>query len=146
MKRAMLVLIGVLTASMIVACDDKPTQQEANEQFCDDTAELIASLRVIRDLDRNSSIEEVQAARDRARNAYANMIESSAGVVDARLDDLNSAYDELQAAVDDIDESDSIGDALDSVNDELEAVAQEASKILNDVDCSGVGSESQSDE
>ena len=46
MKRATLLLAGLLAASMFafVACDDEPTQEEANQEFCDDTAELIASL------------------------------------------------------------------------------------------------------
>jgi hypothetical protein len=138
-KRVMLILMGVLTASAMffVACDDEPTQAEANEQFCDDTAEFIASLRVIRDLDANSTFEEVEEARDRARDAYARMIESSEGVVDARLDDLEAANQELQQAVNDIDEDTTLGDALDSVDEELEEVASQASQILNDVDCAG---------
>ena len=48
MKRATLLLVSLLAASMFafIACDDEPTQQEANEQFCDDMAEFVASLRV----------------------------------------------------------------------------------------------------
>jgi hypothetical protein len=149
MKRATMALLAVLTAASValVACDDEDTQQEANEQFCDDVGEFIASLRVIRDLDANSSIDEVEDARERAVNAYQNMVESSADVVDARLDDLESAYNDLQEAVRGVDSGDSIGDALEAVDDEIEAVAQEASQILNDVNCGSVGgSEGQSEE
>ena len=141
MKRwAALVMTGLLMVSMFafVACDDEPTQAEANEEFCDDVAELIASLRVIRDLDANSTFEEVEEARDRARDAYARMVESSEDVVEARLDDLDAANEELQRAVNDIDEDSTIGDALDSVDEELEEVAKQAAQILNDVDCSGI--------
>jgi hypothetical protein len=143
-----MVLFGVLAASamVLVACDDEPTQDEANEQFCDDTSEFIASLRVIRDLDSDSTFEEVEAARERARDAYATMVESSAGVVDARLDDLQASYDELLSAVDEIDSDTAIGDALESVDDEIEQVALEASQVFNDVDCGTSDSDSQSDE
>ena len=146
-KRVILILMGVLTASamVLVACDDEDTQAEANEQFCDDTAEFIASLRVIRDLDANSTFEEVEEARDRARDAYARMIESSEDVVDARLDDLEAANQELQRAVNEIDEDSTIGDALDSVDEEIEEVATEASQILNDVDCSGISEQFEDD-
>lgn len=148
-KRASFLLIGLLAASMFafVACDDEDTQQEANEQFCDDTAELIASLRVIRELDSDSTIEEIEEARDRARTAYENVLESSVDVVESDLQALQDAFDELQAAIDDIDEGTSIGDALDQVDNEVEAFTQEAAKILNDVDCGSVGgSESNTEE
>jgi hypothetical protein len=134
-------------AALVAACDDEDTQQRANERFCDDTAELVASLRVIRDLDADTAtIEEIEDARDRAQEAYDDLIESAADVVDVRLDELNEAYAELRQAVIAIDDDSTIPDALDDVDDELEAVALEASQVLNQVDCSDVGSESQSDE
>jgi hypothetical protein len=141
MKRASLLLAGLLMASMFafIACDDEPTQQEANEQFCDDVAELIASLRVIRDLDRNSTIEEVEDARDRAQNAYDNMIASAEGVVEANLDAVEQAYDDLLAAINEVNDEDTLEDALDEVDDELEELALQTSQLLNDVSCSGVG-------
>ena len=113
---------------------------EANEAFCDNTAEFIASLRVIEDLDSDSTIDEVEEARSAPRTAYANMLESAGGVVSAQLNELQEAYDALLAAVDDIDDERTIGEALESVDDELANVAAEASKILNDVDCGGAGS------
>ena len=146
-KRLILALAGLLAASMIIAaCDDEPTQQEANEQFCDDTAEFIASLRVIRDLDADSTIDDVEEARERAREAFENMVESSAGVTEARLDDLEDAYDELRRAVDDIDDESTVGDALESVDDELEEVAVATALIYNDVNCGGANGGSLSDE
>jgi len=139
----MLVAIGLVAAAIVVAaCDDEDTQQRANEQFCDDAAELIASLRVIRDLDADTAtIDEIEDARDRARDAYEDMINSAANVVDLRLDELGEAYDELQRAIRAIDDESTIPEALDAVDDELEAVALETAKVLNKVDCSGVGSE-----
>ena len=149
MKRTLLILAGMLVASMIafVACDDEDTQQAANEQFCDDTAELLASLRVIRDLDADSTIEEVDDARERARNAYENVLESLAGLAEADVDALQAAYDDLQSEIAQIDGGTSVGDALEQVDDAIEEFAKQAALILNDVDCSGLEDfESQSDE
>ncbi len=148
MKRVSLLLLGLLTASALafVACDDEPTQEAANEQFCDDAADLIASLRAIRDLDLNSTVDEIDAARESARDAYADMIASAEGVVDVRLDDLQAAYDQLAEAVENLDEGTTLEDALDEVDEEIENVALEASQVLNEVDCGGSGSGSQSDE
>ena len=147
-KRALLILAGLLTASTLafVACDDEPTQQEANEDFCDATAELVASLRNIQDLDSDSTLDEIDDARARARDAREDMIASAAGVVEAQLDDFDEAWDALQQAVDDLDEGATLSEALDDVQDEIDDVASEAAQLLNDVDCSGVGSEGNSDE
>lgn len=143
MKRATLVLFGLLTASMFafIACDDEPTQEKANEQFCDDMGEFVASLRVIEDLNRDSTIEEVEEARERARTAYANILESAVGVVEVQIDDLQDAYDDLLAAVDAIDDDATIGEALDSVDDEVANVATEAGIVFNDVDCENASSD-----
>src|SRR5262245_20050840 len=148
-KRATLILAGLLTASTIafVACDDEPTQQEANEDFCDATAEMVASLRNIQDLDSDSTLDEIEDARARARDAHENMVATASGVVDARLDDFNEAWDALEQAVDDLDEGATLSEALDDLQDEIDDVSTEAAELLNDVDCSGVGdSESNSEE
>ena len=143
MKRATLLLFGLLAASMFafIACDDEPTQEEANKEFCDDMGEFVASLRVIEDLNRDSSIEDVEAARERARTAYENILESAVGVVEVQIDDLQDAYDELLAAVDSIDDEATIEEALDSVDDEVANVATEAGIVFNDVDCENASSD-----
>jgi hypothetical protein len=145
-KRASLILVGLLTASMLafVACDDEPTQQEANEDFCDATAELVASLRNIQDLDSDSTLEEIEDARERTRDAREAMIATSEDVVDARLDDFNEAWDALGDAIDDLDEGATLSDALDDLDDEIQDVSSEAAQLLNDVDCGGSGSGSGS--
>jgi predicted nucleic acid-binding Zn-ribbon protein len=147
-KRALLILAGLLTASMVafVACDDEPTQQQANEDFCDAAAELVASLRNIQDLDSDSTLDEIDDARARARDAREDMIAAAGGVVEAKLDEFNDAWDALQQAVDDLDEGATLDEALDDLQDEIDDVSTEAAQLLNDVDCSGVGSEGNSDE
>jgi hypothetical protein len=147
-KRSLLLLAGLMAATMFafVACDDEDTQQAANEQFCDDTAELVASLRAIQDLDADSTIEEIDDARARARDAHEDLVASAEDVLDARLDDFNAAWDALGQAIDDLDEGSTLSQALDDLEDEIQDVSTEASQLLNDVDCSGVGSESNSEE
>jgi hypothetical protein len=142
-KHASLILVGLLAVSMfaLVACDDEPTQEEANKEFCDDMGEFVASLRVIEDLNSDSTIEEVEGARERTRTAYSNLLESAVGVVEVQIDDLQDAYDELLAAVDAIDDEATIAEALDSVDDEISNVATEAGIVFNDVDCENASSD-----
>ena len=121
MKHLVWILVGIMAFSSLalVACDDKPTQQEANKQFCDDMGEFVASLRALHELDSGSSVDEINAARDRTRESYDRLIESSKDVAHARLDDLQKARDNLQKAVDDVKPDSSISDALSSVDDEI---------------------------
>jgi hypothetical protein len=151
MKRSPLFLaaVGVLVcaAMALAACDDEPTQAEANEDFCDAMADYIAALRDVRDLDDDVSVEEFEETRSRAEDAYEAMIQASAGVVEVRLDELEESREDLQAAYDDVSQDASVGEALEEVDDEIANVAREASQVLNDVSCSlEPDRESQSDE
>lgn len=140
MRRSPLILtwltVAVLAMFVLAACDDEPTQAEANEAFCDAVGNYMAALRDVQDLNRNSSLEEVEEAAQVASDAYESMVEAAAGVVGVRLDDLEEAREELQNAVDDVSEDTDVGDALDEVDDEITNVVREASQVLNDVACS----------
>jgi sirohydrochlorin ferrochelatase len=151
MKRSPLIItaLGVvmLAAFVFAACEDEPTQAEANERFCDSVGDLVAAFRNLEDLDRNSTIEEVQDERDQVVESWDAMIDAAAGVASVRLDELNDAWDDLQAAIDDVSDEATLGEALDSVDDEIANVTSELSQVLNDVDCGGEsGGDSQSDE
>ncbi len=84
--------------------DDEPTQVQAQEQFCDDVGAYLAALGALRDVDRNTPIEEFEDAREDVRITYENMIASAQQLPEVRLDDLQEANDNLRAAVDDIDD------------------------------------------
>ena len=137
MKHLIWILVGMMALSSLAlaACDDKPTQEEANKQFCDDMGEFVASLRALRQLDSNSTIDEINAARDRTRESYDRLIASSKDVAHSRLDDLQKARDNLQKAVDDIKPDATISEALSSVDDEIDDVAKAAAQVFNDADC-----------
>jgi hypothetical protein len=151
MKRSSLVIIGlglaIFGALVLAACEDEPTEAEANERFCDSVGDLVAAFRNLEDLDRDSTIDEFQDERDAVAASWDAMIDSAAGVADVRLDELNDARDDLQAAIDDVSDEATLGEALDSVDDEIANVTSELSQVLNDVNC-GIesGGDSQSDE
>jgi hypothetical protein len=151
MKRYLLIAailaLAVLPTFASTGCEDEPTEAEANEQFCDSAGDLIAALRNLRDLDRNSTVEEFQDARDQVATSYDAMIQAAADVAEVRLDELAEARDDLQAAIDDVPEDAMLGEALGAVDDEVDNVTSELSQVLNDVNCGGEsGGDSQSDE
>ena len=150
-------VVGVLIAVGIGAIvvlglfafeDDEPTQEEANEQFCDDVGEFTAAVAELRDVDRDTPIEEFEETRDIVRQRYDAMIESARGLTDVRLDDLEEANNDLRAAVDDIDDDASLQEALDSIEDEADEVATQIGQLLVGVEgCgSGQGGQELSDE
>ncbi len=132
---------------LLAACDDEPTQDEANQQFCDDVGVFLASLGDLRDIDKDTPISEFEDARENVRVSYDNMIASAAQVRDVRLDDLQEANDNLRAAVDDIDDDATLQEARDSIKDDVDEVSNQLSQALNDVNCgSGQGGQERSDE
>jgi hypothetical protein len=151
MKRTpyILIAIGVAALSMFAfaACDEEPTQAEANERFCDSVGDLVGALRNVRDIDRNSSQEEFQEARDDLAESYDAMISAAAEVREVRLDELNQARDDLQQAIDEVPDDLTVGETLDAVDDEVDNVVRELSQVFNDVSCGlEPGGDSQSDE
>jgi hypothetical protein len=139
MKHRLLTILGIgtvlLAGLLLVGCEEEPTQAEANEAFCDSVGDFAGALRNMRDLDKNSTNEEFEQARDDLSESYDAMIASAAGVVEVRLDELNEARDDLQNAVDDLSGDLTLEESLDAVDDEVEAVALEVAQIYNDVDC-----------
>jgi hypothetical protein len=145
----LIIAAAILTVGVVVALveDDEPTQVEAQEQFCDDVGAYLAALGALRDVDRNTPIEEFEGAREDVRVTYDNMIASGQQVREVRLDELEEANDNLREAVDDIDDDATFQEALDSIKDEAEEVSVQLSQVLNDVDCgSGQGAQENSDE
>jgi hypothetical protein len=144
----MLFAVGVAVAAFgLAACDDEPTQAEANEAFCDAAANYVAALRDLRDLDQDSTVDELEDTRDQVASLYDEMVEAAAGVAEVQLDEVDEARNDLRDAVDSISGEATLGEALDEVDDEITNVVSELSQVLNDVDCgTEPGDDIQSDE
>ena len=96
---------------LLAACDDDPTQDEANQQFCDDVGVFAAALGDLRDIDKDTPVSEFEDARENVRIAYDNMIASAEQVRDVRLDDLQEANENLQKS--------GVGDRVRFLNQDL---------------------------
>jgi hypothetical protein len=117
-----MVMIGLaataVLALLLSACDDEPTQEEAEDQFCSDVGDFLAALGELRDVDSDTPIDE-----------------------------LEDANDELRATIDDISDDATLGEALDQIDTAVEDFSVELSQVLNDVNCgSGQGGQETSDE
>jgi hypothetical protein len=138
---------AVAALLVLAACDDEPTQAEAEEQFCEDTGAYLAALGALRDVDSDTTVDEFDQLRENVRTTHDNLVASAAELRDVRLDDLQEAQDNLRSAIDDIDDDASLQEARDSIEEEVDEVAQQTSQVLNDVNCgSGQGGQERSDE
>lgn len=148
--KRLLVLGAVVAAGLLLllaACEDEPTQAEAEQQFCDDVGAYLAALGALRDIDKSTTVDEFDQLRENVKTTHANMVASAEELKDVRLDDLEEAEDNLRSAIDDIDDDQSLQEARGSIQDEVDEVAKQMSQVLNDVDCgSGQGGQEQSDE
>jgi hypothetical protein len=150
MARKGILMISAAAAALLLlaaACDDEPTQQEAEDQFCDDAGEFLAALGALRDVDKDTTVDEFDQLRENARTSYDNMIASAEELRYSRLSELEDAKSGLDQAIDDIDDDATLQEARASIEEEVDNVALEVSQALNDVDCgSGQGAQERSDE
>jgi hypothetical protein len=147
------VLIAVGIAAMLILGlvafeDDEPTQEEANEQFCEDVGEFIAALGELRDVDEDTEIEDFEETREIVVERYEAMIQSAANLREAKIEDVEEANEELRAAIDDISDEQSFEEALDSIEDEADELATQVSQLLAETEScgSGQGAQERSDE
>jgi hypothetical protein len=148
-SKRFLALGGAAVAALLllVACDDEPTQAEAEQQFCDDVGAYLAALGELRDVDENTTIDEFDQIRENVLTAHDNMLASAQQLRYTRVDDLEEAESNLRSAIEDIDDDATLQEARSSIEDEVDEVAQQTSQVLNDVDCgSGQGAQERSDE
>ena len=142
---AAILVIGIVVA---IAEDDEPTQAQAEEDFCDNVGEYVASLGALRDVDADTPIEDFEDAREDVRITYENMINSALQLRGVELVELEEANNELRAAVDDVDDEATFQEARDSIEEEVEEVSIQLAQVMNDtVDCgSGQGQDEKSSE
>jgi hypothetical protein len=149
-NRIVLVAMGAAAAALVLlltACDDEPTEEQAQEEFCDDAGAFLAALGALRDVDRDTPVEEFEDIREDVQTTYDNMVASAAQLREVRLDDLEQAKANLSAAVDDIDDDASLQEGLASIEEEADEVALQFSQVFNDANCgSGQGAQENSDE
>jgi hypothetical protein len=138
------VLIAVGIAAMLILGlaafeDEEPTQDEANEQFCEDIGEFIAALAELRDVDEDTPIEDFEEIRQIVRDRYEAMIESAVDVRESKLRDVEQAREDLAQAIDDIDDEQSFEEARESIEDEVDDLVEALTKLFAETENCGSG-------
>lgn len=114
MKRALGSLI--VLPFLLIACDQQPpTTADLESELCTNLDQLGTTLTELSQINAQSSINELQDARQNVANAYQSVRDSATAVEASRVSDLETAYNNLDNTVNSISGQDTIGDAANNV-------------------------------
>ena len=139
-KRMMIVGVGMLIAVLgivAIACDDDEAEstEDAESQLCNDIADLGQALVALTALGPDSTVDELEAARDGVVEARDKVDESAENAGEARVSDVDSAVSDLRQAVDDVSGDVTVTEAVESVQTQILAVDAAALQLFSDLDC-----------
>jgi hypothetical protein len=135
--------VGVLGLALVaaVACgdDDEPSAagEEALANLCADLEELEAALAEFIALPADSTLADVEAARDEIGDGIDQVAESAAGVDEADLDELNASFETLDGNVDAL-VDDAVAAELSSLQSDAQEVFTARDAVFGAVDCAAL--------
>jgi len=135
--KGLAVLIAVVGIVAIACGGNGESTADAEAQLCGDIAGLGASVTAFAALGLDSTVDEVEAARDGVVEAREKVDESAESAGEARVSDADSAVADLEQAVDDVPEDATIAEAVESVQTQVLAVDAAALQLFSDLDCAG---------
>jgi hypothetical protein len=133
MKKTILLLI-VLSVLVMSGCGG-PSEEEAEELFCQNLAKLGYAAGQLRALNENSAVEDVKDTVRLYQEALNDLRWSALDARDAKIGDLEDAISDLRNAIEDIEDDAAISDALASVQDEWQAVVNAYDQVNSDMEC-----------
>ena len=124
---AILALVGIG-----VACEDDPSEEEARAALCADLEQLETAVDNFLQLNAQSTIGEIRAARDDVGDAMDDVQSSADDVSDAETAELEQAYDDFNETVDTIEDDQTAQEALDMVRASAENVVATEQQLFTD--------------
>jgi multidrug efflux pump subunit AcrA (membrane-fusion protein) len=116
--------VGVIALSLLLAAcgSDDPSPEEARDNLCDDLDAMRTELTSLNGLTGQSSMEDVESARDNIDEAWDDVVSSANDVADSEIDQLEAAYTELQRSLANVDEDAPIADVVSALGTQISAV------------------------
>jgi hypothetical protein len=137
-RRPLVVASWVLVLSLgTVACSDEPepSQSAAEAEVCAGVDVVQAALRQVQALNRGSTIEEVEAARDGLRTSIDGFRASVAGLAEADQNAMENGFEDISAAIDDLGGSDTIGEAAADVQASTQGLRDSLQEMSDGYEC-----------
>lgn len=129
-----LIVLVLAMAFVVAACSS--STEETVETYCDDLGSLKTSIQALSTLSAESTIDDVNAAKDDVKSAYDATVASAGDVDAAVLSELEDASNTWQSSVDAIPSDATVEDALATVVAADEVYLTSIDATLEKVSCS----------
>ena len=147
MKTIRLFLIVTLLAVALAGCIAPPPVEEAQQEvdtaesvLCASIAAYVASLEALEQVSADTTVEEYNALKEAAYQAYANMAAAWVNVQEAEVDLVESAVAEFQTALDEVSPDATLAEAAESIAASAATVKLSVAQ-LDEVVCASAASE-----
>ncbi|RZM75645.1 hypothetical protein [Leptolyngbya iicbica] len=121
---------------LLAACGGgTPSVADAEAALCGAIDDFGSSLAAYGQLTADSTVDELQTAREDVVSSYEAMKTAANTVQDARIVGVETAYADLQRTVDGISGRDTLGEAATQVSESLATVQTAREQLYSDLSC-----------
>jgi hypothetical protein len=131
---AFLKLFAVALIPVMAACGT-PSVEDAEASLCQDLNGFAGALSNLAQLNAQSTVKELETAKQEVVKAYQTVQTSADQVEAARLDELETAYNDFDKTVSGISGRDTLGEAAVTVNSAAEEVAAARQQLYSSLNC-----------
>lgn len=118
----------------VVACGG-PSVEDAEASLCEDLNGLATAVQGLGQINAQSTVNELESARNDVATAYESVKSSAATVQEARMDELDTAYSNFDQTVNSISGRDTLGEAATTVVAESANVAAARQQLSSGLSC-----------
>jgi hypothetical protein len=108
MKKGILVIVSVLLLLALAGC---VSIDRAKANYCQDLGSFGRALVNMRQIDANSTVEELQDGQKDVADAWDDLSKSAGRLADAQYRELEQAHKDLQRTIDDVPDDASLAEA-----------------------------------
>lgn len=127
--------ICALSLIPVMAACGTPSVEDAEANLCQDLNEFGGALSSLAQLNAQSTVKELETAKQDVVKAYQ-AVQSSADTVEAaRVDNLETAYNDFDKTVGSISGRDTLGEAAATVNNAAQEVAAARQQLYSNLNC-----------
>ena len=104
MKKALLVGTLLLVVAVLMGACAGPSIDEAKADYCQKLGEFGQAVATLRQVDENSTVDELKSAQDQMGKAWDELSKASGALRDTQFDEMEQAYKNLDKTIKDIPE------------------------------------------
>jgi hypothetical protein len=121
---------------LLAACGGgTPSVSDAEATLCGAIDDFGSSLTAYSQLTADSTVDELQTAREEVVSSYEAMQTAASTVQEARVADVEAAYADLQSTVDGVAGRDTLGEAATQIGESLTTVQAARDQLYSDLSC-----------